>query len=66
MKTVIVTRAARGIGLATTKRFLSDRYKATMVDWDKAELEHASKSLENVLTLPLDISQPAHTERIIQ
>jgi len=66
MKTVIITGAARGIGLATTKRFLNDGYKAAMVDWDEVELEHAAKSLENVLILPLDISQPTHTERIIK
>ncbi len=58
MKTAIVTGAARGIGLATTKQFLAKGWRVVMVDWDAPELENASKDLQDVLALPYDISQP--------
>ena len=65
MKTAIVTGAARGIGLATTKQFLAFGQCVTMVDWDETELKHATSSLENTLILPLDISQPDQANQIV-
>ena len=38
-KVVIVTGAARGIGLATSKLFLKNNYKVAMVDRDIKELQ---------------------------
>ncbi|MGH1578103.1 SDR family NAD(P)-dependent oxidoreductase [Planktotalea sp.] len=65
MKTAIVTGAARGIGLATTKQFLAKGWRVVMVDWDADELGIASKDLSDVLALPYDISQPDQVEKTI-
>ncbi|MEM8577607.1 MAG: SDR family oxidoreductase [Pseudomonadota bacterium] len=59
MKSAIVTGAARGIGLATTKRLLSMGWRVAMVDYDEAELSNVSKSLDDVRTFGTDISDPA-------
>jgi NAD(P)-dependent dehydrogenase (short-subunit alcohol dehydrogenase family) len=50
--TAIVTGAARGIGLATTRLFLSKGLRVAMVDCDLHELQNAST--RNV-TSPQDI-----------
>lgn len=65
MKTAIVTGAARGIGLATTKQFLAKGWAVVMVDWDANELASASENLTDVLTLHHDISQPEEAVQII-
>ena len=58
MKTAIVTGAARGIGLATTKLFLEDGWRVAMIDRDAPELEVASAGLEGVLPIVCDVSRP--------
>jgi NAD(P)-dependent dehydrogenase (short-subunit alcohol dehydrogenase family) len=58
MKVAIVTGAARGIGLATTKLMLADGMRVAMVDWDADELAVASSNLDNVLPLVRDVSKP--------
>ena len=63
-KCVIVTGAARGIGLATTKLFLDQGWRVVMVDRDAAELGK-SNALEHTLRLPLDISDPEQVEMVI-
>ncbi len=55
----IVTGAARGIGLATTKLFLENGWQVAMVDRDQPELEAASGGLEHVLAVTADVSDPA-------
>ncbi|WP_085306796.1 SDR family NAD(P)-dependent oxidoreductase [Planktotalea arctica] len=65
MKTALVTGAARGIGLATTKQFLAKGWSVAMVDWDGDELALSAKSLDNVLPLNYDISQPEQAPKII-
>jgi len=57
MKTALVTGAARGIGLATTKRFLAEGWHVHMLDWDQAELETASAGLNHVTLHAHDISK---------
>lgn len=57
-KIVIVTGAARGIGLASTKLFLEEGARVVMVDRDEAELSNASQGLNSALPLVLDISRP--------
>ena len=58
MKTVLVTGAARGIGLATTKLFLEDGWQVAMIDRDGATLFDASAELENVHPIDCDVSDP--------
>ena len=58
MKTAIVTGAARGIGLATTKLFLEDGYQVAMVDRDGQELLAASEGLNDVHPIVCDVSDP--------
>ena len=64
--TAIVTGAARGIGLATTKLFLSKGYRVAMVDRDKAELKTATADLENVLGVNCDVSQEDQVNTMVQ
>lgn len=56
MKTAIVTGAARGIGLATTKLFLKDGWQVAMVDRDGPELENAARGLARTHTINCDVS----------
>ncbi len=58
MKTAIVTGAARGIGLATTKQFLEQGWYVVMIDRDEPELTEAAAPLSNVKPLLCDVSQP--------
>lgn len=64
-KVVIVTGAARGIGLATTKQLLAKGARVAMVDRDAAELTVASEGLENILVVNVDVSIPADVERMM-
>lgn len=57
-KTAIVTGAARGIGLATTRLFLSEGRQVAMIDRDADELMKAADGLKNVLPIICDVSQP--------
>jgi meso-butanediol dehydrogenase / (S,S)-butanediol dehydrogenase / diacetyl reductase len=55
--TAIVTGAARGIGLATTRLFVSKGMRVAMVDRDLHELQNASQGLDHVLPMNCDVSQ---------
>lgn len=57
-KTALVTGAARGIGLATTKLFLQRGWRVAMVDIDGEELERAADGLSDVLVITADVSEP--------
>lgn len=56
-KLALVTGAARGIGLATTNRFLEEGWKVVMIDWDGDELRKVSKPLVNAFAITADISK---------
>jgi len=64
-KTAIVTGAARGIGLATTKLFLSNGWAVAMVDRDSDALIDASAGLADVLAVNRDVSDPAAVELMV-
>ena len=64
MKTAIVTGAARGIGLATTRAFLQEGWQVAMVDRDRPELEQAAGALDAVLAVVADVSDPAQVMRM--
>lgn len=65
MKTALVTGAARGIGLATTRQFLAQGWQVAMVDWDTDELSKACEGLKDVLAIPRDISNPQDATRMV-
>ncbi|GKX35470.1 MAG: oxidoreductase [Rhizobiaceae bacterium MnEN-MB40S] len=57
-KTAIVTGAARGIGLATTKLFLEEGRRVAMIDRDAEALQAAASDLADVLPVICDVSSP--------
>ncbi len=65
MKTAIVTGAARGIGLATTKLFLDAGRRVAMIDRDGPALAAASEGLDHVLPIHCDVSQPDQVEAMV-
>lgn len=58
MKTAVVTGAARGIGLATTRLFVEAGWQVAMVDRDGDALAEAVTSLDNVHGVFCDVSDP--------
>ena len=64
-KTAIVTGAARGIGLATSKLFLGIGWSVAMVDRDAEELRTASAELDGVIALSLDIASPENAQAMV-
>ncbi|ANT62672.1 3-oxoacyl-ACP reductase [Salipiger sp. CCB-MM3] len=64
-KTAIVTGAARGIGLATTKQFLAEGRKVAMIDRDAEALMEEVGQLEGVLPVVCDVSQPDQVAAMI-
>lgn len=64
-KVALITGAARGIGLATTRLFLASGWRVAMVDWDGAELIAASADLEDVLPIECDVSKPSDVDAIL-
>jgi NAD(P)-dependent dehydrogenase (short-subunit alcohol dehydrogenase family) len=61
-KVALVTGAARGIGLATAKRFLAEGWRVALLDIERELLNDAVASLkqaESTLSLPCDVSDAA-------
>jgi len=58
MKSALVTGAARGIGLATTKLLLSQGWKVIMLDRDRDTLLTEAEALDFVMTIVADVSDP--------
>ncbi len=58
-KVALITGAARGIGLATAKRFLAEDWAVALLDIEEQQLREAAASLAdpvNVLALTCDVS----------
>ena len=64
-KTALVTGAARGIGLATTKQFLAEGRKVAMIDRDGAALMDEAAQLDGVLPVICDVSKPDEVAAMI-
>lgn len=68
-KVAIVTGAARGIGLATTRLFCADGWSVAMVDNDEPELQTAAAEVAktgDVIALPNDISLPEQVDSVFE
>jgi len=65
MKLAVVTGAARGIGLATTNRFLEEGWKVVMVDRDGEELTKVSDPLPNAFAITADVSKQDEVNGLI-
>ncbi|WP_323035412.1 SDR family oxidoreductase [Pararhodobacter sp.] len=61
-KIALVTGAARGIGLATTKLFLELGWQVAMIDRDLPALDSASADLTGAQKFYCDVSIPAEVE----
>lgn len=62
MKTAIVTGAARGIGLATTRAFLAEGWRVAMIDRDAPALAEAAQGLADAHAVICDVSDPAQVQ----
>ena len=63
-KTVLITGAARGIGLATSEIFSNANYNVLMLDRDIEELKKISARISNSTTLSFDISDTRSGDEI--
>jgi NAD(P)-dependent dehydrogenase (short-subunit alcohol dehydrogenase family) len=67
-KSALVTGAARGIGLATAKRFLADGYRVALLDIDGETLQRAVAALdasERSLALTCDVAVADQVEAAV-
>ena len=64
-KTAIITGAARGIGLATTKILLAEGWRVAMVDRDADTLMDACAGLDGAQAFAFDISDPDAADAMI-
>ena len=64
-KTAIVTGAARGIGLATTKLFLEEGRRVAMIDRDADVLMEEAAKLDGVLPIVCDVSDADAVEAMV-
>lgn len=64
-KVTIVTGAARGIGLATTKLLIEQGYHVAMIDRDSDALAQAVTALGPVHGIDCDVSDPASVDGMI-
>ena len=66
MKVAVVTGAAKGIGLAISKKFLEEGYRIAILDIDQKTLSQTMKQFfdtNNVLGLECDVSEPDQVDQ---
>lgn len=63
-KLALVTGAARGIGLATSKLFLRDGWNVAMIDRDAPALAEASADLDGAKAFVCDVSIPEAVDQL--
>jgi NAD(P)-dependent dehydrogenase (short-subunit alcohol dehydrogenase family) len=67
-KTALVTGAARGIGLATAKRFLAEGWRVALLDIDGETLKKAMDALgkpDVTLAITCDVADPAGVDKAL-
>jgi NAD(P)-dependent dehydrogenase (short-subunit alcohol dehydrogenase family) len=64
--TALVTGAARGIGLATARRFLDDGWTVAMIDRDAPALMDAFAGLQHALPVVADVSVPGQVATMME
>ena len=67
-KIALITGAARGIGLATAKRFLADGWRVALLDIDGETLARSAAALnepERTLALICDVAAPDQVEAAV-
>lgn len=62
MKTALITGAARGIGLATTRQLLARGWQVAMLDRDEPALREAAENLDGAHPIVADVSVPEQVE----
>lgn len=68
IKTALVTGAARGIGLATAKRFLADNWRVALLDIDEPELAKAMADLDAptaTMSIGCDVAIPGQVAEAV-
>jgi NAD(P)-dependent dehydrogenase (short-subunit alcohol dehydrogenase family) len=68
IKTALVTGAARGIGLATAKRFLADNWRVALLDIDEPELARAMADLDAptaTMSIGCDVAMPGQVAEAV-
>ena len=68
MKVAVVTGAARGIGLAISKKFLEEGYQIAILDVDQKTLSQTMKQVfdtNNVLGLECDVAEPDQVDQAV-
>ncbi len=68
-KVAIVTGAARGIGLATTKKFLAEGWRVVMLDIDGEAQDRAHREIDdpdNAVSLHCDVSKPGQVAAAVE
>ncbi len=63
--TVLITGAARGIGLATARLLAGRGWQVSMLDRDRPELEAAAPTVDGAIPIHADVSVPEDVERAL-
>ncbi|MDY8110182.1 SDR family oxidoreductase [Fulvimarina sp. 2208YS6-2-32] len=65
----LITGGARGIGLATAKRFLEEGWRVALLDIDGPAVEEAAASIaaaDDILAIALDVADPDAVTRAVE